>query len=222
MLSRCLRILRSTYACNFTRRLHQLSVWREKAVTSLMGKRNTPRSGTQFRPFYVQFDLLLTTTIQSLSLSYILSSIPSSSSSSISGVITFVVRLFLDFPFDTSASAFSTTSRISYVLKTNFPLIATCFPFLRSLRTRNSSLYSAFSFRKRAFSDVILSKAAPNRSIYRFIGVSRVEERTILLTSDVASYNLVPSGGELSSREQSRSFGVVIEGGVVEGVEVVI
>ena len=78
-------------------------------VTSLMGKRNTPRSGTQFRAFDVQFDLLLTTTIQSLSLSYILSSIPSSSSSSISGVITFVIRLFLDFPFDASASASSTT-----------------------------------------------------------------------------------------------------------------
>ena len=73
-----------------------------------------------------------------------------------------------------------------------------------------------------AFSDVVLSKAAPDRSIYRFTGVSRVEERTILLTSDVTSRNSVPSGGELSSRERSRSFGVVIGGGVVEGVEVVI
>ena len=185
-----------------------------------MGKRNTPRSGTQFRPFYVQFDLLLTTTIQSLSLSYILSSIPSSSSSSISGVITFVVRLFLDFPFDASASAFSTTSRISFVLKTNFPLIATRFPFLRSLRTRDSSLYSAFSFRRRATSDTVLSKAAPDRSIYRFTGVSRVDERTIELTSEVAYRNSVPSGGELSSRERSRSFGVVIGGGVTREVGV--
>ena len=185
-----------------------------------MGKRNTPRSGTQFRAFDVQFDLLLTTTIQSLSLSYILSSIPSSSSSSISGVITFVVRLFLDFPFDASASAFSTTSRISFVLKTNFPLIATRFPFLRSLRTRDSSLYSAFSFRRRATSDTVLSKAAPDRSIYRFTGVSRVDERTIELTSEVAYRNSVPSGGELSSRERSRSFGVVIGGGVVGGIEV--
>ena len=186
----------------------------------MIGKRNTPRSGTQFRPFYVQFDLLLTTIIQSLSLSYILSLIPSSSSSSISGVITFVVRLFLDFPFDTSTSAFLTTSRISFVLKTNFPLIATRFPFLRSLRTRDSSLYSAFSFRRRATSDTILSKAAPDRSIYRFIGVSRVDERTIELTSEVAYRNSVPSGSELSSREGSRSFGVVIGGGVVGGVEV--
>ena len=185
-----------------------------------MGKRNTPRSGTQFRPFYVQFDLLLTTIIQSLSLSYILSLIPSSSSSSISGVITFVVRLFLDFPFDTSTSAFLTTSRISFVLKTNFPLIATRFPFLRSLRTRDSSLYSAFSFRRRATSDTILSKAAPNRLIYCFIGVSRVDEQTIEFTSKVASYNSVPSSGELSSRERSRSVGVVIGGGVVGGVEV--
>jgi hypothetical protein len=106
------------------------------------------------------------------------------------------------------------------VLKTNFPLIVTRFPFLRSLRTRSSSLYSAFSFCKRAFLDVVLSRADPDRSIYHFTGVSRVEERTILLTSDVASCSLVPSGGELFSREQSRSFGVVIGGGVVGGVEV--
>jgi hypothetical protein len=186
----------------------------------LIGKWNTPRSGTQFRPFYVQFDLLLTITIQSLLLSYILSSIPSSSSSSISGVITFVVRLFFDSSFDASASAFSTTSRISFVLKTNFPLIATRFPFLRSLCTRDSSLYSAFSFYRRATSDTVLSKAAPDRSIYRFTGVSRVDERTIEFTSKVASCNSVPSGGELSSRKRSRSVRVVIGGRVVGGVEV--
>jgi hypothetical protein len=56
--------------------------------------------------------------------------------------------------------------------------------------------------------------------IYRFTGVFRVEERTIVLTSDIACRNSVPSGGELSSREQSRLFGVVIGGGVVGGVEV--
>jgi hypothetical protein len=138
-------------------------------------------------------------TRDTLSLSNISSSISPSSSSSISGVIAFVVRFFFVFLFDTSASASSTTSRISYVLKTNFPLIATRFPFLRSLC--NSSLYSVFSFRKRAFLDVILSKAAPDRSIYRFIGVSRVDERTIELTSEVAYRNSIPSGGELSSRE---------------------
>jgi hypothetical protein len=158
--------------------------------------------------------------MQSLSLSNISSSISSSSSSSILGAVAFVVRLFFAFPFDASASAFLTSSSISYVLKTNFPLIATRFPFLRSLRTRNSSLYSAFSFRKRAFLDIVLLRADPNRSIYRFTGVSRVEERTFLLTSDVTSRSLVPSGGELSSRERSRSFGVVIGGGVVGGVEV--
>jgi hypothetical protein len=158
--------------------------------------------------------------MQSLSLSDISSSISSSSSSLISGVVAFVVRLFFAFPFNAFASAFSTSSSISYVLKMNFPLKATRLPFLRSLRTRNSSLYSAFSFRKRAFSDVVLSRADPDRSIYRFTGVSRVEERTILSTSDVASRSSVPSGGELSSRERSRSFGVVIRGGVVGGVEV--
>ena len=158
--------------------------------------------------------------MQSLSLSDISSVILSSSSSSISGVVAFTVRLFFAFPFNASASAFSTTSRISYVLKTNFPFIATRFPFLRSLRTRDSSLYSAFSFRRRATLDTVLSKAALDRSIYRFTGVSRVDERTIEFTSKVASRNSVPSGGELSSRERSRSVGVVIGGGVVGGVEV--
>jgi hypothetical protein len=160
--------------------------------------------------------------IQSLSLSDISSSIlsSSSSSSSISGVVAFIVRLFFAFPFDASASAFLTTSRISYILKTNFPLIATCFPFLRSLRSRSSSLASVSSLYKRAFSEEVLSKAASDRSIYRFTGVSRVEERTIVLTSEVASRNSVFSRGELSSRERSRSFGVVIGGGVVGGGEV--
>jgi len=158
--------------------------------------------------------------MQSLSLSELFSSIPSSSSLPISELIALRVYLFFAFPFDASASAFSTTSRISCVLKTNFPLIATRFPFLRSLRTRDSSLYSAFSFRRRATSDTVLSKATPDRSIYRFTGVSRVDERTIELTSEVTYRNSVPSGGELSSRERSRSFGVVIGGGVIEGVEV--
>jgi hypothetical protein len=93
------------------------------------------------------------------------------------------------------------------------------FLFLRSLRTRKSSLASLTSFRKRAISADVLSSAAPDRSIYRFTGVSRVEERTILLTSDVAYRNSISSSGELSSRERSRSFGVVIRGGVVGGVE---
>jgi hypothetical protein len=47
------------------------------------------------------------------------------------------------------------------------------------------------------------------------MGVLRVDERTIELTSEVACYNSVPSG-----RERSRSFGVVIGGRVVGGVEV--
>jgi hypothetical protein len=129
-------------------------------------------------------------------------------------VIALVVRLFFDFPFDASASPSSTSSSISFVLKTNLLFNATRFPFLRSLRNRKSSLNSAFSFRKRVFSEVVLSKVAPDRSIYRFTGVSRVEERTMELTSDVASRSSVPSGGGLSSRERSRSFEVVI-GGVV-------
>jgi hypothetical protein len=88
------------------------------------------------------------------------------------------------------------------------------------LRTCNSSLNSAFSLCKRVFSEVILSRANPDRSIYYFTGVSRVEERTIELTSEVASRNSVPSGGELANRERSRSFGVVIGGGVTREVRV--
>jgi hypothetical protein len=67
---------------------------------------------------------------------------------------------------------------------------------------------------------VILSRADPDRSIYRFTGVSRVEEQIIVLTSNIACRNSVPSGGKLSSRERSRSFGVVTGGGVVGGMEV--
>jgi hypothetical protein len=62
------------------------------------------------------------------------------------------------FPFDASTSASSTSSRISYVLKTNFPLIATRFAFLRSLRTYSSSLASVSSLRRRAFSEEVLHK----------------------------------------------------------------
>ena len=112
------------------------------------------------------------------------------------------------------------TLRISYVLKINFPLIAMCFSLLRSLRTHSSSLASVSSLYKRAFSEEVLSKATSDYLIYCFTEVSRVEERTIVLTSEVASYNLVPSRGELSSREQSRSFGVVIGGRVVGGGKV--
>jgi hypothetical protein len=157
--------------------------------------------------------------IQLLLLSEVSSLICSSSSSLISGVIAFVVCLFFVFLFDASTSTSSTSLRISFLLKTNFPVIAICFLFLRSLRTRKSFLYLAFSFCKRVFLDIVLSRADSNRLIYRFIGVSRVEERTILLTSDVAYCNSVPSSSELSSREQSRLFGVVIGGRVVGGVK---
>jgi hypothetical protein len=158
--------------------------------------------------------------MQSLPLSEVSSSICSSSSSLISGVIAFIVRLFFVFLFDTSTSAFSTSSRISFLLKTNFPVTAIRFLFLRSLRTRKSSLALLTSFRKRAILADVLLSVAPDRSIYCFTGVLRVEEQTIVLTSDIAYRNSVPSGGELSSRERSRSFGVMIGGGVVGEVEV--
>jgi hypothetical protein len=47
-----------------------------------------------------------------------------------------------------------------------------------------------------------------------------VKEQTIVLTSNIAYRNSVLSGSELSSREQSRSFRVVIGGRVVGGVKV--
>lgn len=147
--------------------------------------------------------------IQSLSLSYILFSISSSSSLIISGVIAFAIRLFYDFPFNASTSAFLTISRISFILKTNLLKIATRFPFLRSLRTYNSSLASVSSFHKRAFLEVVLSKATLDYSIYYFIGVLRVDKRIIILTSNVASCSSVPSSSELSSREWSRLFRVI-------------
>jgi hypothetical protein len=97
----------------------------------------------------------------------------------------------------------------------HLPFVARRLPLLCSSRTRNSSLASVTYFRNRAISEVVLSKAIPHRSIQRFTGVSRVEERTIVLTSGIASRNSVPSGGEPSNREQSRLFGVVIGSGVV-------
>ena len=145
--------------------------------------------------------MLLTIIIQLLLLLDVLLSIPSSFSSSVSEVVAFTIHLFFIFLLNTSASAFSTTLRISYILKMNFPLIAICFPFLYSLRTYNSFLYLVFSFYKRVFLDIVLLKATSNCLIYYFIGVLRVEEWTILLTSNVTSYNLVPSSSKLSSRE---------------------
>jgi hypothetical protein len=180
-------------------------------------KSDTPRSRTEFQSLYFGTALLLAIIIQSLSLSNISSLICSSSSSLISEVIAFVVCFFFVFLFNASASASLTSLSISYILKTNFPLIAICFPFLHSLHTYNSSLYLAFSFYKRVFLDVVLLRADPDCSIYCFIEVLIVEERTILLTSDVASRSSIPSGGELSSREWSRSFRVV-KGGRVVGV----
>ena len=171
---------------------------------------DSTRYRTEFQLLLLDLDLLLATIIQSLLLSYILSSISSSSLSLISGVIALVICLIFDFPFNASASTSLISLRISFVLKTNFPLTTTRFLLLRSLRICNSSLALVSSFRKRAFSKVVLSKAAPNRLIYCFTGVLILEERITLLTSNVASYSSVPSGSELSSREQSRSFGVVI------------
>jgi hypothetical protein len=68
--------------------------------------------------------------MQLLSLLHTLFSIPSSSLSLISGVIALITYLVFDFPFNASTSASLTSSRSSFVLKTNFPLTANRFPFL--------------------------------------------------------------------------------------------
>jgi len=126
-------------------------------ITSLYGSSDNRGVRTEFQPFYLDFDLLLATIMLSLSLLEVSSSICSSSSSSILGVIAFVVCLFFIFLFDTSFSASSTSSRISFLLKTNFPIIAICFLSLRSLRTHSSSL----AYTGMARWNVIRSRARP-------------------------------------------------------------
>jgi hypothetical protein len=120
-------------------------------------QRHCRRVRTELELLYIKFDLLLATIIQSPSLSNMFSLIPSSLSSSFSKFVALVVRLFFVFLFDASTSASSTSLRISCVLKTNFPLTATRFPFLCSLRDRNSSLYFAFSYSYRISCDAARS-----------------------------------------------------------------
>jgi hypothetical protein len=69
-------------------------------LTSLYRIRVSTGFRSEFQLLLFDFDLLLATIIQSLSLSYIFISLLSSSSSSISRVIALVFRFFLDFPFD--------------------------------------------------------------------------------------------------------------------------
>jgi hypothetical protein len=131
----------------------------------------------------------------------ILFPISSSSSSLILRVIALIVCLFFDFLFNVSTSTSLISLRISFILKMNFPLITIYFLFLHSLHIYNSSLNLVFSFYKRVTLEVVLLKATPTRLIYYFIGVLRVEEQTILLTSNVTSYSSIPSSSELSSKE---------------------
>ena len=93
--------------------------------------------------------------------------IPSSSFYSILRVVASIVYLFFIVLFDASTSASLTISRISHVLKTNFPLIATRFPFLPSSYTLNSSLVLAIFFYKRAFWEEVLAQASFEPETYR-------------------------------------------------------
>jgi hypothetical protein len=136
------------------------------------GKRISTGSGSKFQPLYFETYLLLTTIMEPLPLSNMFSSIPSSSSSPILGVLALVVRLFLVFLFDAFASASSISPRIFCVSKTVFSFIATCFPLLRYLSSLDSSLASANSLPERAFLEVVFPRADSDRSIYCFTGVS--------------------------------------------------
>ena len=117
-------------------------------------KRRTKSDSTTFEHY-----LRCTTTTHSPSDSSDGISSTSSSSSSIPDVIEYVVRLLLRCFVDASALAFSTTSRISRVLNTTLPLIATLFPFVRSFRTPRRSYISLFSFRRRVRSVLDVSSA---------------------------------------------------------------
>ena len=133
----------------------------------------------------------------------------SSSSSSISGVGDFVRRFFRGFFFDASASAFSTTSRISRVLKTNLPFTATLFPFVRSFRYRSISRCSSFSFRSSVTSVFDFSSVVVSRAIYRFAGDGRFDSfRTVLSSSSFTCRISVSRGGEDVRRVVSRAFRV--------------
>ena len=146
-----------------------------------------------------------------------------SSTSSLNLVVEDSIRRRLEgFFFDDSASAFTTTSRISCVLKTNLPFIATLLPFTRSFRSRRSTRCSSFSFRRRAFSEFDFSSVEVSREIYRFAGDGRSDAfRTVASSSSFARRISVPIGGELTnsvvSRADTSGSGVI---GSREGLEV--
>ena len=175
--------------------------------------------GHKFKGDDFEVYLRYATIIQSPSDSSDRFSSTSSTSSSIIGVGDFVRRRFFDFFVDASASAFSTTSRISRVLKTNFPFIATLFPLVRLFRYYSSSRTSVFLFRRRTRSVFDFSKVEVSRAIYRFVGDKRfVDFRTVSSSSSFAFRISVPLGGELARSVVSRAdtFGLGVIGRVVE------
>ena len=181
---------------------------------------------TNFDPTTFQRYLRCRTTIHSPSDSSDRISSTSSSSSSILGVVELAVRFLFVFFVDASASASSTTSRISRVLNTNFPLIATLFPLLRSFRTRRRSRTSLFSFRRSVRSEFDVSSVEVSRRTYRFAGDGiSVDFCTIPSSSSFAFRISVSFEGELARRVVSRTervrSGVVgsREGGGISRVE---
>jgi hypothetical protein len=78
---------------------------------------------------YLRAAIIIQSLLESLHVSLVISS----TLGLISRVLLSIVRLFFAFFFTTSALAFLTTLRISYILKTNLSLIITRFPILRSL-----------------------------------------------------------------------------------------
>ena len=173
----------------------------------------TPKLATFSRLYNFKNYLRCVTKIQSDSDPLDIFSRFSSTSLVLSTLIKRVRRLLRVFFFAISASTFSTTSRISDVLKTNRPFNATRLPFLRCFRVSRSPRCSVFSFRKRVISVCIRSRAEVARVIYRFVGELRTSpfSRTLFNTA-FACRSSVPSGGELARSEVSNKEISVVEG----------
>jgi len=131
------------------------------------------------------------------------------STSSLISIFVVPIRRRLDGLFRVASSqAFRTTSRISSVLKTKRPSIATRFPSVRFFRASRSPCCSVVSFRRSATSEYAFSRAKVVREIYRFTGLSSVVFLyTALFGAAFASRRFVPSGGELLRRERLSALG---------------
>jgi hypothetical protein len=101
------------------------------------------------------------------------------------------------------------------VLNTNQPFNAIRLPLVRIFRVLSSSACSLICFLNVTFSLLASSKARVIRSVKRFAGDGRSRQALIVeFSSAFVCRSSVPSGGELSSKDKSRS---VCWGGVFGG-----